>query len=787
MKTRVLARLALCLLLLQTMLGLRADGFIIIHDPHLPPRPLPPPHREPWLPPVHHVFAPLEVAYHHVTVAIRDQVATTTVEQEFYNPNNSSLEGTYMFPLPPGAQIDKFSMRVGDKMMEAELLPADKARKIYEDIVRQMRDPALLEYAGRDAFKVRIFPIEPRSRKPVKLTYTQVLKGENGLVGYRYPLNTERFSAKPIPSTKVDLSIESPRPLKSIYSPSHDARIVRETPTRATVKLELKDAKPDTDFQLYFAAEKGPLTASLLAQKTEEDGHFLLILTPDFAPQKTTILPKDIVFVLDTSGSMAGPKLEQAKKALTFCVENLNDKDRFTVIRFSTDTEAVFQGLAEATKESRQKARDFIAGLRSTGGTAIAEALATAMAIRTEKSERPFVIVFLTDGQPTVGETRPDPIVADVTRLSGGHVRVFCFGIGHDVNTHLLDRITEATRAYSQYVLPEEDLEVKLSSFYEHIQDPVLAELKVTFPDGVKVTQLYPHPLPDLFRGDQLILAGRYSGQGVGEVIVEGRAAGENRRLAFKLDFPKRAADQEFVPRLWATRRVGCLLDEIRLRGESAELRDEVTELARKYGIVTPYTAYLIHEDEARRQVPLAMQSVPQLQVNEAVRAQAGDAYMMFRKADSGVAGVAAARYGQAQKSADRVGDALSVGRMEAGRAMAAAPKPTTRSLVSASSPTMPAPAAAPMVAAPAQPTVTAAGGEAGQSRYVGGRTFYQNGNQWIDALVQKSQKLARVELKFGSDAYFELMAKNPEIKPWLALGQNVQFVHGNRLYVVAE
>jgi Ca-activated chloride channel family protein len=250
------------------------------------------------------------------------------------------------------------------------------------------------------------------------------------------------------------------------------------------------------------------------------------------------------------------------------------------------------------------------------------------------------------------------------------------------------------------------------------------------------------------------------------------------------LDFPKRAADQEFVPRLWATRRVGYLLDEIRLRGESGELRDEVTELARKYGIVTPYTAYLIHEDEARRQVPLAVQSVPQLQVNEAARAQAGDAYMMFQKADSGASAVAAARYGQAQKSADRVGDALSMGRMEAGRAMAAAPKPASRGTLAARLPAQSAPGVAGI---PFQPAAMAVGGEAGQSRYVGGRTFYQNGNQWIDALVQQSQKLAKVELKFGSDAYFELMAKNPEVKPWLALGQNVQFVLGNRLYVVAE
>ena len=288
-------------------------------------------------------------------VKIDSQIATTTVDEEFYNPNSQRLEGTYLFPVPKGAQIDKFTMDIGGRQVEAELLSADKARKIYEDIVRKMRDPALLEYAGRDVFKVRIFPIEPNSRKRITLSYTQVLNADAGLVGYVYPLNTEKFSAKPIPEVSVNVEINSKQPLKSIYSPSHAVNIKRDGPYRATVKYDVYDALPNTDFALYFAPEKDELGVNLVAHKVaDEDGSFLLLVSPGLDVDDSKILPKDVAFVLDTSGSMAGKKLEQAKKALQFCVENLNDSDRFEILRFSTEVEPLFNKLVDATAANRE-------------------------------------------------------------------------------------------------------------------------------------------------------------------------------------------------------------------------------------------------------------------------------------------------------------------------------------------------------------------------------------------------------------------------------------------------
>ncbi len=781
--------LSLGLLLALAVLNSMADGLIIVHDPVPLPHPIPPPYPAPrpprFLPPPRYAFAPLDVTFHRVEVRIRDQVAVTSVDQEFYNPNDRQLEGTYLFPVPKGAQIDKFSMEIGGKQVQAELLSADKARQIYEDIVRKLKDPALLEYAGRDVFKVRIFPIEPRSKKRVKLSYTEVLRQDAGLVSYLYPLNTEKFSAKPIETVSLKLDIETRRPLKSIYSPSHNVEIQRKGTNRATIGFEAKEVKPDTDFQLYFAPEGGDVGLNLMTFRTgSEEGYFLLLAAPGVEAGETKSLPKDVAFVLDTSGSMAGKKLDQAKKALAFCVENLNENDRFDIIRFATETEPLFDRLSEVTRANRDRAQEFIQRLKPIGGTAIYDALQRVLSARPEKSNRPFLVIFLTDGLPTVGETDPDRIVAAVGH-SGGNTRVFCFGIGNDVNTHLLDRITETTHATSAYVLPEEDIEVKVSSFFAKIKDPVLAQVKVRFPDNVHAGRLHPGSLPDLFRGEQLVVAGRYSGSGSGKITLEGQINGVARTFTYDAKFPAEATENDFIPRLWATRRIGFLLDEIRLRGESAELRDEVADLARRHGIVTPYTAYLIHEDEARREVPIAMQSMPALGRDREALALTRSAYTDLATKTSGGSAVAAARYGLAQQSANQPTEALRSGRLEAGRALSfaagtPAPAPAQAQTGQAGRPVAPA-------VMPARSVSDQVTEYTQQSRFVGGRNFFLNGTQWVDAGVQKLQKAKKVRVQFNSPEYFDLVTKEPQARPWLALGQNLQFVLRETVYEVFE
>lgn len=756
-------RLAWAALALFTWISwLQADGFIVIHDPP-PSRPGLPPHRFP--------FAPLEVAFHKVDVKIRDQIATTSVDQEFYNPNDRELEGTYLFPVPKGAQIDKFTMEIGGKKMEAELMGADKARQIYEDIVRKHRDPALLEYAGRDTFKVRIYPIEARSRKRVSIRYTQVLKSDAGLVSYVYPLNTEKFSAQPLKTVSVKVEVETKRPLKTIYSPSHQVEVRRHGTRQATVGYEAANAHPDTDWQLYFSQEDGDLGVNLLTyQPGGEDGFFLLMATPALQERREKVVPQDIVFVLDTSGSMAGPKLEQARKALQFCVENLGERDRFEIIRFATDTEPLFQSLTEVTAASKSRARDFIRQLRSTGGTAIQEALNRALSMRPQGQGRPFVVIFLTDGLPTVGESNSERIVEKVKSAAGENVRVFCFGIGTDVNTHLLDGITDATRAFSQYVMPEEDIEVKVSTFFDRIKAPVLASPQLSVGGAVRLNRMHPGQLPDLYQGQQIMVVGRYSGSGTSRLTVEGRVEEGTRRFDYDVRFGGDAMDHEFIARLWATRRVGFLLDEIRLHGENAELKGEVTELARRYGIVTPFTSYLILEDEQRRAVPLVAQTMPQLREDRRAQQNIAGAYQSLQRSRSGAEAVLGARYGQALKQADNMDAALASGNREANRSLAVSAAP-----LAASSGRVSAPAAAVEVSSQQA------------SRAAGGKTFFQNGARWVDSAVQAQHQAQRVRVQFASADYFDLVQKHPEWRTWLALGRNLEFVHGQQVYEVYE
>lgn len=730
----------------------------------------------------------MEVASVKVQTRIEDQLAVTAVDQDFYNPNPARLEGTFVFPVPKGAHLDKFTMQIDGRMVEAELLSADKARHIYEDIVRKLRDPALLEYSDRDLFKVRIFPIEPNSHKRIHLSYTQLLRSDSGLVAYTLPLSTEKFSCKPVPDVSVKVELHTRRPLKAVYSPTHSVEIKREGLDRATAGFEAANVQGETDFTLYFAAETDEVGINLLTHRIAgEDGYFLLLASPGLESGDRQALPKDVAFVLDTSGSMAGKKLEQAKKALQFCVENLNDRDRFEVIRFSTEVEPLFDKLVDASKQNRQKAEEFVERLKPMGATAIDDALGKALALQpggahprrpeerspaaaSTSAARPFVIIFLTDGRPTIGTTDEDQIVSDVKHQDDGRTRIFCFGIGTDVNTHLLDKITEQTRGFSQYVLPEEDLELKLSSFFAKIKEPVLANPELAFGSDVHVSKLYPSSLPDLFKGEQLVLVGRYSGQGDSAAVLKGTVENGEKKFAYDVKFPAIDSENEFIPRLWATRRVGYLLDEIRLHGENAELRDEVTELARKYGIVTPYTAYLIVEDEQRRDVPVLMRSMPQLQEDSSARREAARSWRQFTTDLSGDSGVAGALSSMSLRSADAPASAA----LGADAAFA-----RRYGLAGMAVPTGPAQAMAPVENRVKQYSQ--------QSQFVSGKTFFLNGKQWVDSAIQKAPGARPVRIQFGSAEYFELLTAHPQVASWLAMGRSVRFFWQGSVYDIYE
>jgi Ca-activated chloride channel family protein len=751
----------------------RADGFIIIHDGPAVPG--------------HFSFAPLEVTFHHVTVDIEDQIAVTSVDQEFYNPNGARLEGTYLFPLPAGSHIDKFAMDIDGKMMEAELLPADKARAMYEEIVRKAKDPALLEYIGRDAFKVRIFPIEPNSHKHVKITYTQLLKSDSSLTEFSYPLNTEKFSARPLKDVSIKINLNCRQPLKGVYSPSHNCEIRREGEKRAVIGYEEHNVRPDADFKLIFSQDSKEIGINLLTYRAgNDDGYFLLMAAPGNSVKGTEVQPKDITFVLDTSGSMAGAKMEQAKKALNFCLANLNETDRFDIIRFSTETEPFFEKLVPANKENVGKATQFVMGLKAIGATAIDDAMKKALSYQHDPS-RPYVIIFLTDGLPTIGETREEAIVGNIAKI-GPNIRIFPFGIGTDVNTHLLDRIAEGTNAFSQYVLPEEDIELKLSMFYTKIREPVLSNVQLSFSgEGIRASQIYPNHMPDLFKGQMLFAFGRYSGQGSGAVRIAGTLGGQKQEYAADVAFTEKDVKNAFIPRLWATRRVGWLLDEIRMHGESKELKDEVVRLAREHGIVTPYTAFLIIEDERGRGVPVAAQNLRELGEDRLAAGRAMEIYGSAKaeahdeRKRSGDQAVANSGALNSLKDSWNEQQAAGGGALYKGEG----PAHKNDGMLVPNSPNGTLALTSPATQPAENYGYRKPQNYAQQVKVVNGRAFYQNGDAWTDSTIQGNQNAKRVEIKFNSDEYFALLAKYPFIAQWMSLGNNVDVLIEETVYCV--
>jgi len=422
----------------------------------------------------------LEIKYHHVDVRIEDQVAVTHVDQIFYNPNEWTVEGSYMFPIPQGAAVTDFILWIDGEPVEGEILDAEEARRTYEAIVREMQDPALLEYADRGAVKARIYPIDPGGERRIELKYTEVLQAENGLVRYLYPLNTEKFSTQPLDKVRVSVDVKSSVPVRAVYSPSHPVAVSRDGDFHVTAGYEESYVKPDTDFTLFYSVGQSEAFHLLSfrdpSDPIDSDGFFLMLLAPrpDAAAQT---LPKDVLLVLDRSGSMEGEKFHQAQDALKYILQHLNSEDRFNVISFSTGIDMYANSLRDSSEAAEAQA--WVDRLSAVGSTDINRALLEAAAVANK--ERPTYIIFLTDGLPTEGVLESDQILNNFTTESRSNLRLFTFGVGYDVDTFLLDSLAQENHGTSTYILPGEPLDEIVSGFYGKISTPVLTDLVLDF------------------------------------------------------------------------------------------------------------------------------------------------------------------------------------------------------------------------------------------------------------------------------------------------------------------
>ncbi len=703
-----------------------ADGIIVPEPPICDPCPPPPcPGPLPCPPPM--PVNQLVVRYHHVTVTIEDQIAITHVDQVFYNPNEWTVEGTYMFPLPADAAVSGFTLWVDGKPVEGEVLDAEQARRTYQEIVSSLRDPALLEYADRGAVRARIFPIPARGERRIELEYTQALTAEGGLVRYIYPLSTEKFSAWPLEDVSISVDLHSSLPVRAVYSPSHPVDINRESDNHVVAGYEDQDVLPDNDFALYYSIGESQAFHLFTYRDPQDpanpDGFFLLLLAPRPDAQQQT-LPKDVLLVLDRSGSMEGEKFTQAQEALRFILRRLNPEDRFNIVSFSTGLDTYGRSLRPA--DEANEALSWVDRLSAQGSTDINRALLEAASMI--EPGRPTYLIFLTDGLPTEGVVQSQQILDNLEASAPESLRLFSFGVGYDVDTFLLNSLARDHHGTSAYVLPGEHLDELLSAFYTKISTPVLTDLQLDFGE-LPVYDLYPSPLPDLFSGSQIVVVGRYRRNGQVDVTLEGTINGQTQSFHYPDQAFVETSDEETgalaaLPRLWATRKIGYLLNEIRLQGANQELIDQIVRLSIRYGIVTPYTSYLVTE-------PMPLGEAGQNRIAE-------QAYEEIQSAPT------APSSGQAavEKAADQ-------------GLMAGAQAPNT-------------------------PDEQAAG----RVKIVGARTFVLSDQTWIDTAFDPD-RMKTTKVAFLSEDYFALAQASPELAHAFALGQSVIALSGGIAYEV--
>ena len=529
-----------------------------------------------------------------VRVRLTDRVLRYEVEETFVNRGGRIGEADYVFPLPKNAAFQDLQLEIDGELVAGETYGADEARRMYEEIVRSQRDPALVEWMGLGMLRTRIFPINPGQTRRVVIRFQSVATREGDALRVDYFGGTRSDNARQgRDNSPVNLLLEYPdrAGFGRAYSPTHSLDVSdRGSNFEARVRGDARDATILVPIARANAAAISVLTNA----PGREEGFAMITITP---PDRgnATATPRDITLVLDVSGSMQGQKMSQARAAGVQLLQTLRPDDRFRLIDFSTDVHTFRDQFVFATPENLRAARRYLDDLDATGSTNIEAALREAMRIEPTPERLPLVL-FVTDGAPTVGER--DPLrLADLARRDsrGQRPRVFSFGVGADVNVTLLEQLAIEGRGTSQFVRPEESVERSVALVASRLVDPLLTDVRVRG-SGVSFNRVLPADGADVFAGQDLVVFARYRGDGNGTVTVEGFQNGRPVRWTTNVSFPDRANENPFVARLWAAQRIGFLSAERRRNGGSPELDNEIRTLGERFSIPTEFTSYFVKE-----------------------------------------------------------------------------------------------------------------------------------------------------------------------------------------------
>lgn len=594
-----------------------------------------------------------QVASHAVDISIEANVADVWHEMMITNHGEQAIDGVFIVPLPTEASLRSLRVTIDGEPAEITPFTIQEGRQRLQTLAHEYDDFTLLAFTDMPFVEVDVFPFT--SSHTISINYQHTLDQINGLLALDIPLAFPVSMKRTIGEFSIEVQAVDALPIRNIYPATVDLAVTQADPTTFTAITSLANYQPARNLALFYAPSNAAITANVLTyrERDEEDGYFVLLAEPAPVPEDE-IVPKDVMLVLDQSGSMSGVKWEQAQDAARFVLQQLNPADRFFVTTFSSSHSVYDNRLA--TESSADDAINWIDGRVADGGTNINDALLETL--KFASVERPTTLIFMTDGQATEGETNIQNILNNLRRAVPQNVRIFVFGVGDDVNTFLLDSIAQEFRGATGYVRQNETIDAEIANLFARISSPVLTNVSLDFGDAIAGDFVPGGAVPDLYAGQNFILVGRYRAGGDGmSITLSGNANGDNQTYTFDhLTFQSERGGHDFVMRLWAARRIGEMMNIVRLGEENPEFANSIVRLSLRYGIFTSYTDFLIEQGDVFTTAGQAtantqmISNISDLQTNQTGSA-AVDTADMLNRLSSSVNAAATQSYGSSYSS----------------------------------------------------------------------------------------------------------------------------------------
>ena len=563
-----------------------------------------------------------------VKAEISGFISRVVVTQEFQNPFQQKIEAVYTFPLPQNAAVDDMTMIVGDRTVRGKILPREEAQKVYEEAKSNGQVASLLDQERPNIFTQSVANILPGEQVKIRISYVETLSYVNGAYEFMFPMVVgPRYipgAAKPesqgngfAPDTNqvpdasritpaaapagvrsghdisLEVALDAGLIIDTIDSKTHPTDIQRPDAHSALLRLKNEETIPNKDFILRYDVAGQAIQDALLTHRSDKGGFFTLILQPPEAVTAEDVTPKELVFVLDTSGSMGGFPIEKAKETMKLALDGLYPSDTFNLITFAGDTRILFPEPVPATQANLNRAQEFLSSSSGYGGTEMMTAIKAALAPSDDQSHV-RIVCFMTDGY--VGNDME--IISEIQKHP--NARVFSFGIGSAVNRFLLDKMAEAGRGEVEYVNLNDDGSAAARRFHERVRSPLLTDIAIEW-NNLPVADVYPQRIPDLFSAKPLVIKGRYTAAGSGTIRLKGKMAGVDFVRDIPVNFPETMASHDVLAPLWARARIDDLMNQDFSGMQSGKMRPElkktITELGIEYRLMTQFTSFVAVEE----------------------------------------------------------------------------------------------------------------------------------------------------------------------------------------------